>query len=361
MKYQNYLILFVATLFSACHQSTKEISTETAELQPEVSISEFPAKKEQTPAFLPAPSPAKATPKRTASTSYQFAPTVSKETSEEKAPPVLPSILAAPADSNSEIAFQNAEPAFTSLQELYRQQEKPMQIFTFLPQKDTVFTGQEGTKIFIPANAFVSEKTGKPVNGLVQLKLREYYSLADMLLANLATKSGADLLETGGMVQLEAFAGTEKLKIKEGNSITLSFPTTSPKPNMQLFNGAWQNGQVNWVTAPVPRLRKEKAMVSRVVSDNIIMRSADKEPQFPGGPMALRMFIDQNLAYPFSAIESKKEGRGVYSFRVNPDGNIAELQVLKSVDSLLDKAAFEVFAKMPKWIPGEVAGQPAAC
>ena len=60
-----------------------------------------------------------------------------------------------------------------------------------------------------------------------------------MLLANLPTVSNGQLLETGGMLFLEAKQGTTDLKLKDDRAIEISFPKTNKREDMQLFLGAW--------------------------------------------------------------------------------------------------------------------------
>jgi len=83
----------------------------------------------------------------------------------------------------------------------------------------------------------------------------------------------------------------------------------------------------------------------------------EQMPMFPGGPVALKQFIVDNLKYPEEAEEDSVQGRVIVSFVVEDDGSITEVKVAKSVDPRLDKEAVEVVSKMPKWTPGQSNGK----
>ncbi|MCH2044390.1 MAG: OmpA family protein [Saprospiraceae bacterium] len=102
--------------------------------------------------------------------------------------------------------------------------------------QSNIVLGEKGTILKIPANAF-QDSSGTDVTN-VNIKLREAYSYSDMLINNLATVSDGELLETGGMVYIEATNAVtgEKLSLKEGQSVEIQMPTNKPLPEgMQLF------------------------------------------------------------------------------------------------------------------------------
>lgn len=223
--------------------------------------------------------------------------------------------------------------------DVYKSFEKPFQNFTFLPQKDTVLIGIEGTTLKINANSFVTESTNQPVSGPIQIKLKEYYSIADMLLANLSTKAGKEMLETGGMVYLEAFSDNERLKLKTANSIEIGFPYKEKKEGMQLFNGKREKNIIEWTPADT--------------SLNSIFISVDEMPIFPGGEVEMHKYLSDKLDYPSKAIRKGDQGFVVLSFVVQKDGNLTDLTVLKSVSKELDDEALRVVKQMPKWAPAK--------
>ena len=95
-----------------------------------------------------------------------------------------------------------AQAALPSILDLYKQTELPKQEFTIDPSRDTTIRGMNGTLIRIPANAFKTNKNCPPKS--VRIQLKEALTFSDMLLENLNTTSKGRILETDGMVFVEA-------------------------------------------------------------------------------------------------------------------------------------------------------------
>lgn len=88
-----------------------------------------------------------------------------------------------------------------------------------------------------------------------------------------------------------------------------------------------------------------------------IYQVVEQMPEFPGGQPKLLEYMAK-IKYPAEAQERNIQGRVLVSFVVNKDGSIVDVEIVKSVDRLLDKAAKEHISKMPKWIPGKQRGKP---
>ncbi len=115
-----------------------------------------------------------------------------------------------------------------------------------------------------------------------------------------------------------------------------------------------QQGQVasNRNTPPVA----QKADVTKAeVQDNNVV---DVPASFPGGDAALRQFIAKNTVYPEIAIEQGLQGTVVLRFKVNVDGSVSTVSVKKSLSRECDKAAMDVFRKLPKFTPAKTNGHP---
>lgn len=77
-------------------------------------------------------------------------------------------------------------------------------------------------------------------------------------------------------------------------------------------------------------------------------------PEFHGGQKALMDFLNENINYPKEAAKNKIQGRVMTRFIVKADGSIADIEVIKSVDPLLDAEAIRVLKLMPNWKPGRL-------
>lgn len=85
--------------------------------------------------------------------------------------------------------------------------------------------------------------------------------------------------------------------------------------------------------------------------------SLNKWPSYPGGNEEKRKFLSRHLEYPEDALEELIEGTVVIGFTVEKDGSITNVNVLRSVDPLLDAEALRVSKLMPKWHPGLSQGK----
>ncbi len=137
------------------------------------------------------------------------------------------------------------------------------------PTKKTALTGLLGTKITVPENAFLT-KDGLPVTGNVRIELKEYYNLRDCIMNKLSTTCNQQLLESGGMIYVQAFSGEEELRLAPGITLDILFASQAngPEEGMEIFAGNFQNGQINWTNFPnagkdgsIRLARKEKEKV----------------------------------------------------------------------------------------------------
>lgn len=92
-------------------------------------------------------------------------------------------------------------------------------------------------------------------------------------------------------------------------------------------------------------------------SEEEIFFIVEDMPEFPGGEMALRTFIANNIEYPAIAQENGIQGRVYVTFVVTKDGSVANAKIARGVDPILDKEALRVVNSLPKWQPGKQRGQ----
>lgn len=121
--------------------------------------------------------------------------------------------------------------------------------FTIDATKDTTLFGEKGTRIFISSNTF-QYADGTPVTEAVTIRLEEYYSKTEIVLADLSTVAGGELLESGGMLNITAEADGKAVEISAGKELVVHFPKKSvQKEGMQLFyagEGSTANAVVDW-------------------------------------------------------------------------------------------------------------------
>ncbi len=123
----------------------------------------------------------------------------------------------------------------------------PYAFFEINTEKDTVIETEGGIVLAIPANCFMDE-SGKTVNGKVKIEMKEALTAQEILKSGLSTKSGNELLETGGMFYFNARQNEKSLKINSAKGIHAEIPTNEIKSDMMLYEGARKNdGTIDWI------------------------------------------------------------------------------------------------------------------
>ncbi len=93
-------------------------------------------------------------------------------------------------------------------------------------------------------------------------------------------------------------------------------------------------------------------------ADSSAFAMVEQMPVFPGGDKALLSYIYENISYPDKAKENNIQGRVICEFDVDIDGKVTNCHIVKGVDPLLDKAAYDVIKTMPDFKPGMQDGKP---
>jgi len=115
----------------------------------------------------------------------------------------------------------------------------PSQEYIINQHRDTVLTTLKGAKVSIPAEALHSSNDGPVV-----LVIKEAYSIEDIVLAGLTTKSGNELLSSGGMIYIQA---KDSLNVHIQKSISVSIPTDEINYSMNVYNGnLTDKGTLDW-------------------------------------------------------------------------------------------------------------------
>ncbi len=85
----------------------------------------------------------------------------------------------------------------------------------------------------------------------------------------------------------------------------------------------------------------------------------DQEAEYPGGIMALKKFIADNLKYPETAKEKGIQGKCYLQFIVSETGQVTNIKVKKGVVDCTecDLEAIRVVKAMPKWTPAQKDGK----
>ena len=96
----------------------------------------------------------------------------------------------------------------------------------------------------------------------------------------------------------------------------------------------------------------DAAAQATVASDGQVHDKVEQPPRFPGGYEALERWKEQHIVYPEEAIERGAQGQVVVRFVILNTGEVADAEILRSIDPALDKEALRLVSSMPKWTPG---------
>ena len=119
------------------------------------------------------------------------------------------------------------------------------QSFTVDNNVASTVTGKDGTKLEIPANAFV-DAFGNPVEGEVDVYLKEAVTTEDIVLGGLytVTEDGA-ILQSKGMIEIRVSQGNQELELNGEAEIKVELPTTYEE-GYQYFEGINEHGELVW-------------------------------------------------------------------------------------------------------------------
>ncbi|MCU0333678.1 MAG: energy transducer TonB, partial [Chitinophagaceae bacterium] len=77
----------------------------------------------------------------------------------------------------------------------------------------------------------------------------------------------------------------------------------------------------------------------------------EREASFAGGFGGWRRFLEQNFQYPKEAIRNGIEGAVRFLLTVEPDGSVADIEIVASPHELLTKEVRRLMSRTPKWEP----------
>lgn len=253
--------------------------------------------------------------------------------------PALPAII-----KKLKRAFADSSNPHTLLEKDFQSIEQPFQQFVFNAEIDTTFACKEGTVIKVKHSSFVLVSDQTEVKGGITFRVKEFYKISDIVSARLSTHANDHILETGGMLFIQATADGQLCTLKDNSTIEISFPFTEKKENMLLFTGSWIHQKLNWELSPI------------LVSDP--KSNTDETAAFPGGSGALKNFMLRNLVYPDSLSDLGIGGIVYINFIIDEKGKVTDIIFKNPAQIGFREAIRNTLAKMPVWKPAVRNGIP---
>lgn len=91
-----------------------------------------------------------------------------------------------------------------------------------------------------------------------------------------------------------------------------------------------------------------------IEEEAIPFQLVETKPSFMGGDAnQFSKWVATRLVYPEIAKENGVQGRVMLQFRVEADGRVTNVRVMRGVEPSLDKEAVRVVSSSPKWSPGK--------
>ncbi|MCB0395210.1 MAG: hypothetical protein KDD36_01070 [Flavobacteriales bacterium] len=117
----------------------------------------------------------------------------------------------------------------------------PYEEFTVSNEEEQVIITRQGVRVIFPVHAFRLKSTDCYE---VTLRIKEFLTTEDIIRSQLTTHSGTQLLETGGMISIEATCNNKNIALLK--PITIKIPTTGQSKDMDLFRGHQAQDLINW-------------------------------------------------------------------------------------------------------------------
>lgn len=130
--------------------------------------------------------------------------------------------------------------------EIYGDSQIQSQFFEIDSNRDTTLIGQYGTRIRIYKNSFESTNDTISIQPKIQIEVKEAFQSIDFVLGNLTTTSNGKLLESGGMIFINAKSNGEEIQLKEDSEIGVIVPTEELDKNMMIFSGVRDSSKIDW-------------------------------------------------------------------------------------------------------------------
>ena len=232
----------------------------------------------------------------------------------------------------------------TSLENDFKVIEQGFQDFIINSNSDTTLLCKQGTTLKIKHSCFLIASTLTEVKGAITFQVKEFYKISDILSARLSTHSNGNILETGGMLFIQATSDGQLCKLKDNSTIEISFPFTEKKDSMLLFSGSWTNQKMNWELFPSNEAN-QKEIVEEIA-------------EFPGGTVALQNFFRKNLVYPDSLADMGIGGIIQMNFVIDETGKAKVVNFKNRSQKGFKDAMLNTFSKMPRWKPAKRNGVP---
>ncbi len=149
--------------------------------------------------------------------------------------PAQPNTTAENKHNNRRVVLHLTRYYFESINDLEEALSETDNHFQLDPTKQQQIKGNQGVRVEIPANAFLTQE-GEVVQEAVNVKLTEAIDLSSFLSLNLSTQSDGEMLQSGGMINISAQTASGKEVFLDSNkNLEIKVPYQNFQKGMEVF------------------------------------------------------------------------------------------------------------------------------
>jgi protein TonB len=135
--------------------------------------------------------------------------------------------------------------------------------------------------------------------------------------------------------------GSVMANMEELNTHSIGLQTTPGEP------GAEQGPSNGTASAAIAKT------TDSTESSPEIFETVEQMPEFPGGPEALKRFLQRNLHMPENNLETGTRVKVIVRFVVDFDGRVRNVEITQAAEEVFNREVTRVILKMPEWKPGK--------
>jgi len=205
----------------------------------------------------------------------------------------------------------------------------------------------------------IPEKKPKKVTGSISFKSSENSEESPVFVLDGKVVKEIDNLDPGSIEKVEVIKkpGSKLAGDMEFDSESIEVTNDPNDALLKKYNA--ENGLI-LITTKKKVLSAQEENTAEENGEEEVFVIVEDMPSFPGGNAALKDYIYSNLVYPENAKSQGITDEVLVQFLVPASGKLTDIQVVRSSNNALDRAALDVFEGMPDWKPGSQRGKPVA-
>lgn len=265
-----------------------------------------------------------------------------------------------PPERNTTLSAVNPDPAVpvfntiatqqshNSIEKMLHKEAPQKQKFTANITEPIVVNCEQGTVLKFEPNVFVYADSKLPVTEPVEIQVTEYLDYASILFSDLSTTSGKEILETGGMIYVEAVSNGRACEIKDGEYYEIELPAEINKDKMQLFYGQSKDGKIDWYAANRGSyMESQNYNTAQNWADNKI--PVITKPAYDGGYEAMYAYLNKRVYFPDWTQNIELKAKCYVNFMLNTKGEVKKVFTSATKKTYADKDVVAAFKDMPAW------------